>query len=80
MSVANWPYPGMFVDGALTDAMQWVYPKLEPVPQTGTWILGDTAGSPLSWSLASAHVLSMPLSECLMPALHRYVLTIGDRR
>jgi hypothetical protein len=54
---------GVFVDGVLTDAMQWVYPKQESTPQTGTYIIGDTAGAAMSWSLASAHMLSIPLRK-----------------
>jgi hypothetical protein len=61
---------GMFVDGTVTDAMQWVYPKPEPVPQTGTWVLGDSAGSPLSWSLASAHLLGVPLADDVLRLVH----------
>jgi hypothetical protein len=43
--------------------VQWAYPKPESVPQTCTYVLGDTSpGTALEWSLASAHMLGLTLS------------------
>jgi hypothetical protein len=74
---------GLFVDGILTDTLNWNYPGPESSAQLGTYEIGDTSEKArMSWCLASSYLLSAPLGSCqlqcpnLCPA--SYVLIAGD--
>ena len=56
------PFPGLFIDGVLSDTLNLVYPRPQATAQIGTYIVGDDTPKPgMSWCLASAHLLSIPL-------------------
>jgi hypothetical protein len=53
---------GFFVDGVLLDLMSWAYPRPVMAAQTGTYVIGDDSEeSSMSWCVASATLLSLPL-------------------
>jgi hypothetical protein len=53
---------GFFVDGVLVDLMSWAYPRLGMPAQTGTYVIGDDSEeASMSWCMASATLLSIPL-------------------
>lgn len=53
---------GLFVDGALTDTLDWSYPKPESSAQMGMFIIGDASEkASMSWCLASCYLISTPL-------------------
>ncbi|KAI6126006.1 hypothetical protein EDD17DRAFT_1521466 [Pisolithus thermaeus] len=59
----------IFIDGYLTDSLDWPYPTPEIVG--GQLILGDTTrGRALSWCLASCYMLSTPLDDNLIKFMH----------
>ncbi|KAF8584664.1 beach-domain-containing protein [Ramaria rubella] len=59
----------IFIDGALTDTLTWSYPKLDSQPTTYT--LGDIyTPTNLTWNLASACLLSTPLSDDIPRLVH----------
>jgi hypothetical protein len=54
--------PGFFVDGVLIDLMDWAYPRPEMAAQSGTYMIGDDSeGASMSWCVASATLLSIPI-------------------
>lgn len=53
---------GLFVDGALTDTLDWSYPKPESSAQLGMFVIGDASETArMSWCLASCYLISTPL-------------------
>ena len=61
---------GVFIDGLLRDSRNWAYPRIDSVAQTITYEVGDSViekGSSMSWCVASAHLVSLPLSESDSP-------------
>lgn len=55
-------YTGLFIDGVLSDAMNWQYPKHGGLAKDGTYIIGDaTEAASMSWAFASAYLVSTPL-------------------
>ena len=53
---------GLFIDGALTDTLDWNYPKPESFAQMGTFVIGDISEEArMSWCLASSYLISAPL-------------------
>jgi hypothetical protein len=74
---------GLFVDGILTDTLDWSYPKPESSAQMGTFVIGDASeNAKMSWCLASCYLISTPLGRCqrfvLMLRLTSHVLVTGD--
>lgn len=60
---------GIFIDGALTDSLPWVFPKFDAQP--ALYNLGDaTAAATLAWNLASAYLLSCPLGDDIPRLVH----------
>ncbi|KIK26284.1 hypothetical protein PISMIDRAFT_271223 [Pisolithus microcarpus 441] len=60
----------IFIDGHLTDSLDWPYPAPE-VTGGGRLILGDEAPRrALSWCLASCYLLSTPLDDNLIKFMH----------
>ncbi|KAI6121096.1 hypothetical protein F5141DRAFT_1210770 [Pisolithus sp. B1] len=60
----------IFIDGYLTDSLDWPYPAPEIIGR-GQLILGDTTpGRALSWCLASCYLLSAPLDDNLIKFMH----------
>ena len=56
------PRTGFFVDGVLIDLVNWAYPRPDLGMQTGTYAIGDDSEEAnMSWCVASATLLSMPL-------------------
>ncbi|KAF8233255.1 beach-domain-containing protein [Tricholoma matsutake] len=61
----------LFVDGVLTDTLDWSYPKPESSAQTGTFVIGDASeNARMSWCLASSHLISAPLADDLPRFIH----------
>ena len=59
---------GLFVDGALSDTLNWSYPKPEPTLQTGAFVIGDASkGAKMSWCIASAYLIASSLGMSLSP-------------
>jgi hypothetical protein len=53
---------GLFIDGALTDTLDWNYPKPETSAQMGTFVIGDVSKeASMSWCLASSYLISAPI-------------------
>ncbi|KAI6038492.1 hypothetical protein EDC04DRAFT_2868311 [Pisolithus marmoratus] len=60
----------VFIDGYLTDALDWPHPAPDLVGG-GRLVLGDsTPGRTLSWCLASCYLLSIPLDDNLIKFMH----------
>ena len=54
---------GLFVDGNMTDSVQWPYPRGDSTIDT-PYVIGDsTHGACLNWCIASSYLLSIPLRE-----------------
>ncbi|KAI6157101.1 hypothetical protein BKA82DRAFT_965252 [Pisolithus tinctorius] len=69
-SRSSGPTIRIFVDGCLTDSLDWPYPPPDVIGR-GQLILGDTTlGRPLSWCLASCYLLSIPLNDNLIKFMH----------
>ncbi|KAF9466003.1 hypothetical protein BDZ94DRAFT_1252774 [Collybia nuda] len=61
----------LFVDGVLSDALNWIYPKGDTTAQSGTFIIGDISSTArMSWCLASAYFISFPLGDDLPRLIH----------
>lgn len=53
---------GLFVDGGLTDSVNWQYPRPDAVVREALYTIGDSSElSCMSWSIASAYIISLPL-------------------
>ncbi|KAG6865427.1 hypothetical protein C0991_002665 [Blastosporella zonata] len=73
---------GFFLDGVLSDTLDWAYPKAEAV-QSGTYTIGDASStSKMSWCIASSYLLTTPLGDDLPRLIHhlgpRYVGNFQD--
>ncbi|KAG6831011.1 hypothetical protein H0H92_013198 [Tricholoma furcatifolium] len=72
-----------FVDGVLSDTLEWAYPKAEST-QSGTYTIGDPSNAAqMSWCIASAYFLTIPLGPTipilLCDDLPRLVHHLGPR-
>ncbi|PCH37188.1 beach-domain-containing protein [Wolfiporia cocos MD-104 SS10] len=66
----------LFVDGILTDALNWQYPRSSTFSSPGAYEVGDSSAiEPLSWSVASAYLLCTPLGD----SLPRFIHHLGPR-
>ncbi|KAI6008605.1 hypothetical protein EDC04DRAFT_2871453 [Pisolithus marmoratus] len=64
------PAVRIFIDGYLTDVLDWPYPAPDLIGG-GRLVLGDsTPGRTLSWCLASCYLLSIPLDDNLIKFMH----------
>ncbi|KAJ7579061.1 beach-domain-containing protein [Mycena floridula] len=59
----------LFVDGVLMDVLNWSYPRAEAA-QAVDYILGDAEETKMSWCLASAHLIALPLSDDIPRLIH----------
>ncbi|EKM53226.1 uncharacterized protein PHACADRAFT_210920 [Phanerochaete carnosa HHB-10118-sp] len=67
---------GLFIDGVLSDAMNWQYPRAEGSSKDGVYTVGDaTETASMSWALASAYFLSSPLGD----DIPRFIQHLGPR-
>ncbi|KAJ7639738.1 beach-domain-containing protein [Mycena polygramma] len=65
------PSVRLYVDGVLTDGLNWAYPKFESSPQTVKYVLGDDSGKArMSWCVASAHLMGVPFGDDLPRFIH----------
>ncbi|KAG7089658.1 hypothetical protein E1B28_011318 [Marasmius oreades] len=76
----------LFLDGVLTDALNWYYPKTEPYfTEPGRYIIGDDSenSARMDWCMASAYFLSIPLADDVPRFIHhlgpRYLGQFQDR-
>ncbi|GLB40924.1 putative WD40 repeats [Lyophyllum shimeji] len=76
LTLVHYPHRGsnptirLFVDGVLSDTLNWAYPKPE-TPQPGAYIIGDASTSAqMSWCIASAYLLTIPLGDDLPRLIH----------
>lgn len=66
----------IFTDGAVTDALNWAYPKAEANRHSGLFVIGDSSSDvPLSWCVASACLVASPLAD----SLPRFIHHLGPR-
>ncbi|KAG6816009.1 hypothetical protein H0H87_009501 [Tephrocybe sp. NHM501043] len=64
------PSMRFFVDGVLSDTLDWAYPKAEAA-QSGEYIIGDASNAAnMSWCIASAYFLTTPLGDDLPRIIH----------
>ena len=53
---------GLFIDGVLSDSLNWQYPKMDGSSKMGHYMLGDVSETAqMSWSIASAYLISNAL-------------------
>ncbi len=56
---------GLFIDGTLSDSVNWQYPKQEGA-KAGVMVVGDNDPSAsMSWCTTSSYLVASPLSELL---------------
>ncbi|EIN04780.1 beach-domain-containing protein [Punctularia strigosozonata HHB-11173 SS5] len=61
----------LYVEGALVDSFNWPYPKPDNSARHLTYIIGDdTPSASMSWSIASAYLISVPLADDLPRLIH----------
>ncbi|KAH7926600.1 beach-domain-containing protein [Leucogyrophana mollusca] len=61
----------LFVDGILTDSLQWAYPKVDDTSGTATFVLGEVStSSDMAWCIASSYLLSVTLDDDLPRFIH----------
>ncbi|GBE84628.1 hypothetical protein SCP_0606070 [Sparassis crispa] len=61
----------LFVDGVLTDSLNWMYPRTDATATLGTYLIGDSAKTAsMSWCIASAYLLSIPLANHIPRLIH----------
>ncbi|KIK63270.1 hypothetical protein GYMLUDRAFT_196894 [Collybiopsis luxurians FD-317 M1] len=63
----------LFIDGALTDTVNWQYPKATSVssPPAIQYVLGDSSkDATMSWCFASTYVLALPLADDIPRFIH----------
>jgi len=66
---ASIPTVRLFVDGALVDAVNWAYPRLDS--PGAEYVLGDDKGEGgARWCLASAYLLAQPLGDDMPRLFH----------
>ncbi|RXW16665.1 hypothetical protein EST38_g9189, partial [Candolleomyces aberdarensis] len=78
LTLVHYPHRGtnpsirLFFDGVLQDMLNWQYPKGESTAQRMLYSIGsnDSTEGKLSWSLASAYLLSMPIGEDVPRFIH----------
>ncbi|KAJ2916640.1 hypothetical protein MD484_g3777, partial [Candolleomyces efflorescens] len=78
VTLVHYPHRGtnpsirLFFDGVLQDMLNWQYPKGESTAQRMLYSVGsnDMTEGKLSWSLASAYLLSMPVGEDVPRFIH----------
>ncbi|KAG5653218.1 hypothetical protein H0H81_001695 [Sphagnurus paluster] len=59
-----------FVDGVLSDTVNWIYPKAEAA-QIVTHTIGDSStAAKMSWCIASSYLLATPLGDDLPRLIH----------
>ncbi|KZT70568.1 beach-domain-containing protein [Daedalea quercina L-15889] len=65
------PTVRIFIDGILTDALKWIYPKPEYTAGVGIYQVGDNSGiAPMSWSIASSYLFATTLADSLPRFIH----------
>ncbi|KAH9925795.1 beach-domain-containing protein [Fomitopsis serialis] len=70
------PTVRIFIDGIITDAMKWTYPKPEYTAGVGIYQIGDNSGvAPISWSIASSYLFATPLTD----SIPRFIHHLGPR-
>lgn len=58
---------GLFIDGVLSDSVNWQYPKLDS-SKVGHYTVGDTNEfAQMSWCMASAYLISAALGMYEIP-------------
>ncbi|KAL4252230.1 hypothetical protein ABKN59_005526 [Abortiporus biennis] len=73
---ASNPTIRLFIDGALSDSVHWHYPKSDGFHKSSYCLVGDDdEEADMSWCLASAYLLSVPLSD----DIPRFVQHLGPR-
>lgn len=73
---ASAPTVRLFIDGVLSDVMEWQYPRVEGHGKEGVYTVGDpTEAATMSWALASAYFLSCPLGD----DIPRFIQHLGPR-
>ncbi|OBZ78370.1 Beige 1 [Grifola frondosa] len=74
---ASNPTLRLFVDGSLTDSVNWSYPKTD-LSTPRSYVIGDNSSSAnMSWCIASSYLISSPLPDGIPLFIHhlgpRYV-------
>ncbi|KAI0700338.1 beach-domain-containing protein [Cytidiella melzeri] len=73
---AQAPTIRLFIDGVLSDAVNWQYPKMDMATKLGHYTVGDLSESgKMSWSIASAYIISTALGD----DVPRFVQHLGPR-
>lgn len=54
---------GLFLDGVLSDSLQWAYPKFDEASPANFMVGDDVAAVESSWCVASAYLLSVALGK-----------------
>ncbi|KAH9919489.1 beach-domain-containing protein [Epithele typhae] len=83
VTLVHYPHRGskptirLFVDGTMTDSVQWVYPRGDTTVDRPYTIGDSTDGASLNWCMASAYLICVPLPDELPRIIHdlgpRYV-------
>ncbi|KAG0697567.1 hypothetical protein DFH29DRAFT_1003625 [Suillus ampliporus] len=60
----------VFIDGILSDSMQWAYPKLDEASPATFMVGDDVAAVDSSWCVASAYLLSVALDDDFPRFIH----------
>ncbi|KAF8882140.1 hypothetical protein BD779DRAFT_1544178 [Infundibulicybe gibba] len=61
----------LFIDGALNYTLNWNYPGSDSTSQTISYLIGDAEKAvQMRWCVASAHLLSVPLTDVLARLIH----------
>lgn len=61
---------GLFIDGVLSDGLNWPYPRTPTSGSSGSYVIGDgTSSATMQWCLSTSYLISIPLGQFhLMPS------------
>lgn len=68
-------FTGLFIDGVLSDSLNWQYPKMDGSSKMGHYMVGDVSETAqMSWSIASAYLISNALGMMIVSHIHKGLL------